>query len=75
MRDNRYMAGLGTVLLFIGFYCLKAALQKKQVAGKENEHHPTTISKRTKLIWLLAGVVALAGGAALIIKALKLIYL
>jgi hypothetical protein len=73
MRESRYMAGLGTVLLFIGFYCLKAVLQKQNSAGKENKHQPAPISKRSQLVLILAGGLCIAGGIVLILKACKLL--
>lgn len=46
MRGINYFAGIGTVMIFAGFYCQKAALQKQKKYNKESELFQVSQSKK-----------------------------
>ncbi len=64
MREQKFLAGLGTILVFAGGYCFKALLQKPQ-----NAHVADTVKKQNKLLLAIAGGVLIMLGAWLIVKA------
>lgn len=72
MRGINYFAGIGTVMIFAGFYCQKAALQKQKY-NKESELFQVSQSKKAKLILLMSGCILLITGVAIILNELKLI--
>jgi len=73
MRGINYQAGLGTVLVFAGFYCIKAVFSKRHtVHGDSNSASPG--NKQTgKVYLLLLGVICILSGLLLILKEMKLI--
>ncbi len=71
MRGINYLAGFGTVLIFIGLYCFRALIRKDVVKGYIQ--NPKVISKTNKVIILISGIVSFVLGLILIIKSLKLI--
>jgi len=71
MRGINYLAGFGTVLIFIGIYCFRALNRKDVVKGYIQ--NPKVISKTNKVIILISGIVSFVLGLILIIKSLKLI--
>ena len=74
MRGLNYFAGIGTVMLFAGFYCLKAALQKQKKFNKEGELCKVSQSKKTKLLLLISGCILLITGVAIILNELYKIH-
>ena len=68
MRGINYKTALGTILLFIGFFCLKAAFQKNKSA------HSTEMKTSTKMILIISGILAMAAGVFLIVKSVMKIY-
>lgn len=72
MRRINFPAGLGTVLLFIGFYCLKSAFKKQYKAMKEGPPQLAPLSQKNKWLLLFCGVTAIVTGVVLIVKALPL---
>ncbi len=59
MRGTNKLAGLGTLLIFIGIFCFKALFQK-------------TVSKTsTKIILAVSGILSIVGGVFVMIKAIK----
>ena len=73
MRGINYFAGIGTAMMFAGFYCQKAALQKQKKYNKESELFQVSQSKKAKLILLMSGCILLITGVAIILNELKLI--
>ena len=71
MRGINYLAGLGTIFIFIGIYCFKALVYKK--VFREEIEISTPLKKSTKLLLVVAGIVCVAIGLSLILRALKLI--
>jgi len=73
MRGINYMAGLGTLFLFISVYSFKAAFYKKTFKEemKETKYVPT--KNYGKIFLLFFSVICFALGVVLILKALKLI--
>ncbi|MFN8251516.1 MAG: hypothetical protein U0V75_06500 [Ferruginibacter sp.] len=59
MRTLKFLAGLGTILLFIAFYCFKAALKKESVPL-----HGSSTGKEKKKPWLplVLGIISAALG-------------
>jgi len=71
MRGINYLAGFGTMLIFIGIYCFRALIRKDIVKGYIQ--NPKNISKTNKVIILISGIFSFVLGLILIIKSLKLI--
>jgi uncharacterized membrane protein HdeD (DUF308 family) len=72
MRRINFSAGLGTVLLFIGFYCLKSAFKTQYKAMKEGPPQLVPLSQKNKWLLLFCGVTAIVAGGVLIVKELPL---
>ena len=71
MRDQKFLAGLGTVIVFAGIFCFKALVYKKTF--KEGTEISTPLKNSQKALLILAGIVCVALGLSLILRALKLI--
>jgi len=71
MRGINFLAGLGTIFIFIGIFCFKALFYKKTY--KEEMKISTPIKNSRKVLLILVGIVCVALGLSLILKALKLI--
>ncbi len=71
MRGINYLAGLGTVFIFVGIFCIKALFPK--VIFRENNEHVTTTPMKNyqKAMLLLMGVLCITGGCLLIVKSIK----
>jgi hypothetical protein len=65
MREIKFFAGLGTVFVFIGIFCFKAAFQKQA----PNPH--TTIKKTNKGLLVFFGTLSILIGIASIVIAVK----
>jgi len=63
MRGINYTAGLGTILIFLGIFCLKAV----------NTGKSRYSNRKYNGILIAAGIVAIISGVLLILKALKII--
>ena len=61
MREQKFLAGLGTILVFGGIYCFKALLQKPL-------GHSPDIKKSTKVLLFLAGCVLVGLGVWILVK-------
>ena len=71
MRGINYLAGLGTLFIFLGIICFKATIYKK--IYKEETEVSTPLKKSQKALLILGGTICVAIGVSLILKALKLI--
>jgi formate hydrogenlyase subunit 3/multisubunit Na+/H+ antiporter MnhD subunit len=71
MRGINFLAGLGTIFIFIGIFCFKALVYKKTF--KEETEISTPVKKSRKVLLILIGIVCVAFGLSLILRALKLI--
>ena len=71
MRGINFLAGVGTVLVFIGIYCFKALVYKKTF--REETEISTPVRKSRKALLIVIGTVCVAIGLFLILKSLKLI--
>jgi len=71
MRGINFLAGLGTIFIFIGIFCFKALFYKKTF--KEETEISTPIKNSRKGLLIRVGIVCVALGFTLILKALKLI--
>ncbi len=65
MRGINYLAGLGTVFLFIGFYCFKAAFQKS------SSPHGSSPKRSNKVILITGAILSISLGIYLILKAVR----
>lgn len=70
MRGINFLAGLGTVFIFIGIFCFKTLIRKDVVKGYTQK--PKVISKTNKVIIFISGIVSAVLGLLLIIKSFKL---
>ena len=71
MRGINFLAGLGTILIFIGIYCFKALVYKK--VFREETEVSTPLKKPTKILLVIIGIVCVAIGVLLILRSLKVI--
>ena len=72
MRGINFLAGLGTIFIFIGIFCFKASLVYKKVYREETVIS-TPLKKSQKVLLIVVGIVCVAIGLSLILKSLKLI--
>jgi hypothetical protein len=67
MRELKFLAGLGTILIFIGIYSMRGAFVK--TITKEGDTIP--LKRSAKATWLLTGVVCFVAGVFLLIKSFR----
>ncbi len=72
MKGINYLAGLGTVLIFMGIYCFKA-MSTKDIISKDGEVYKEPVNKSRKLYLFLSGMLGIISGVLLILKSLKLL--
>ena len=72
MRGINYLVGLGTLLVFAGYYCIKAVFPKK-LTREGVPFKSAPMSPSLKLILILLGSIFILLGIYLILKATKLI--
>lgn len=65
-----YIAAFGTVFIFIGIFCIRAAFYKRKF---KEETHGVPVKQGNKALLLSAGVICFAVGILLILKSLKII--
>ena len=71
MRGINFLAGLGTILIFIGIFCFKALVYKKTF--REETEISAPVKKSRKVLLILVGIICVAIGLSLILRSLKLI--
>lgn len=69
VKGINYIAGLGTVFVFIGIFCFRATF----LNVKSKEGYDVPVKNSTKVMLLLSGVICFALGILLILKSLKII--
>ena len=62
MRERKFLAGLGTILIIGGIFCFRAALSKT-----------IPVKRSTKMYLYLGGVIGIVSGIFLFIKAFQLL--
>ncbi len=71
MREAKFWAGLGTILIFTGIYCFRALRQRK-VSPEEYAERGSTVTKNSnKVLLLIGGSITLIIGILLLIKSFK----
>ena len=71
MKETKFLAGLATILVFIGIFCFKAVKQRK-VFTKESSHPvSTSLKNSTKIILILLGGLSIMFGLVLFIQCFK----
>jgi hypothetical protein len=68
VRGISFPAGLGTILIFIGIYCFKAAFSKRRYTDKDHATTGKPLHTKNKLAFCLAGSISVIGGVLLIVK-------
>ena len=72
MRGMNYLVGFGTLLVFAGYFCIKAIFPKNiSREGVPVESAP--MSPINKLIFIVLGSILILLGIFLILKAIKLV--
>jgi hypothetical protein len=71
MRGINFLAGLGTIFIFIGIFCFKALVNKKTFREETDISAPVKESR--KVLFIVIGIVCVAIGLSLILRSLKLI--
>lgn len=72
MRGINYAVGLGTILIFAGFYIFKALFSKNTIVNKEGEVIPLKTSPKNKVLLIISGCVCVIAGVWLILKELPI---
>ena len=67
MRWIKFLAGLGTILVFIGIYCFKGAFDKEESINL----HAVPSKKYGKGFFILVGTVCIVLGVLLILMAIR----
>lgn len=62
MRERKFLAGLGTILIFGGIFCFRAAFSKT-----------SPVKGATKMYLYLGGVICIVSGVFLFVKAFQLL--
>lgn len=62
MRERKFLAGLGTILIIGGIFCFKAAFSKKM-----------PVKGTTKIYLYLGGMICMVAGVFLFVKAYQLL--
>ena len=65
MRDLKFLAGLGTVFIFIGIFCFKAALQKETISSHAVPRKPR------KGLLIFSGIISSAIGIVFLLLAIR----
>ncbi|HMS65116.1 MAG TPA: hypothetical protein PKD83_07670 [Ignavibacteria bacterium] len=73
MRGINYLAGLGTIFIFIGIFCFKALFPKQMLRENKERVDYTTVSVKGKVLLILFGIISIIIGTLLILRALKVI--
>ncbi len=73
MRGINFLAGLGTILVFIGIFCFKAIFPKEIYRENNERVNYTPVKKSGKVFLILFGCLFVALGFLLILKAFKII--
>ncbi len=63
MRERKFLAGLGTILIIGGIFCFRAAVSKT-----------LPVKRTTKIYLYLGGMICIVSGVFLFIKAFQLLY-
>lgn len=71
MRDIKFLAGLGTISIFIGIYCFKAAFSKKTLTKEMEQAHYVPVKNFGRGLFILLGSISLIGGILLIVTAIN----
>ncbi|MBK8553262.1 MAG: hypothetical protein IPL53_20250 [Ignavibacteria bacterium] len=73
MRGINYLAGLGTIFIFIGIFCFKALFPKKIYRENMESANYTPVKQSGKVFLIISGFVCIALGFLLILKSFKII--
>ncbi|HMO60648.1 MAG TPA: hypothetical protein PKC39_04560 [Ferruginibacter sp.] len=71
MKGINYLAAFGTILTFAGIFCIKAAVQKN--ISKAHDTATKPLANTSKFLLVLSGIIFIASGLFLILKAGKLL--
>lgn len=71
MRGINFLAGLGTIFIFIGIFCFKALFPKKLYREDKEIVNNTNVKKSGKVLLILFGCFSVVLGLFLILKAFK----
>lgn len=71
MREAKFWAGLGTILIIAGIYCFKALPQGKISQEEYAERGNTVVNNRNKVLLILTGTIAIVSGILLLVKSFK----
>jgi hypothetical protein len=71
MREIKFLAGLGTIFVFMGIYCFKAAFHKQTLNEETRNAHSVPVKNYGKGFFIFGGIVCLLLGLLLIGKAIN----
>ncbi len=72
MRGINYVVGLGTIMIFAGFYIFKTLFSKNTIVNKEGEVLPVKTSAKNKVFLTISGCVCVIAGVLLILMELPI---
>jgi hypothetical protein len=73
MRGINFLAGLGTIFVFIGIFCFKALFPKKIFREDMEMTNYTPVKKSGKVFLIFSGCLCSIFGFLLILKSFKVI--
>ncbi|MGC4096106.1 MAG: hypothetical protein QM706_03230 [Nitrospira sp.] len=71
MRETKFLAGLGTIFVFIGLYCFKAAFNKQTLKEEMRNVYSVPAKKYGKGFSIFSGIASTLLGLWLILVAIK----
>lgn len=70
MIGKNYAVGLGTCLIFAGFYMFKSVVVKKATVDKEGEVFHKKMTTQSKILLIVSAVICFVIGVILIVNEL-----
>lgn len=71
MKGINFLAGIGTIGIFIGIYCFKAAFSKKTLTKEMEQVHYVPVKNFGRGFFILLGSVCMICGVLLIVAAIN----
>jgi hypothetical protein len=71
MRGIKFLAGLGTIFVFAGIYCFKAAFHKQTFKEDRRNLHSAPVKNYGKGFLIFFGIVCFLLGILLILKSVS----
>ena len=73
MREIKFLAGLGTILIFAGVFCCKAAFYKKTFKEETEKINDAPVKKYEKPLLIFFGGLCIILGLLVIVQSFRLL--